>query len=185
MKRMLPTLCLASLLVGCSEKTTASLEVFKQRAENQLATAAGEAEVAVQLYRNQYAALKERLVRLKTMQHTFSEQLDEAYAAADQRRIELIELRLKDLNTKIPEAENNLREFYDIFQQQRKELQYLKEEVAVYQAAGSLSEDLGVTSGYEHRADTIKQLTTSLKERAKRAQSLLEVGRFEEKHIKQ
>lgn len=180
MKHLILATCAATLLVSCSEKTAASLDVLREKAENRLVAAAGEAEVATQLYRNQYAALKERLVRAKTIHHVLSDELDQAYATNNHRRITLIEGRLKDLNQKIPEAENNLREFYDIFQNQRMELQHLKEEIAIYKSAGSLSDTFSVTSDYERRADTIKQLTVTLKERAKRAQALLEVGKFEE-----
>lgn len=180
MKHLILTTCAASLLVGCSEKTTASFTVFKERAENRLVAAAGEAEVAIELYRNQYATLKERLVRAKTLQHVLSDELDQAYASNNQRRITLIEHRLKDINAKVPEAEKALKDFYDIFQTQRAELQHIKEEISIYKSAGMLNDTLSVTSDYERRAESIKQLTSTLKERAKRAQSLLEVGKFEE-----
>jgi hypothetical protein len=180
MKHFVLTVCIASLVSGCSEKTKASFEVFKQRAENQLVAAAGEAEVATELYRNQYAALKERLVRLKTTQHMLNDRLDEAYASNNQKLINVIEPTLRDINAKVPEAEKTLKEFFDIYQNQRVELQHLKEEIAIYKSAGSLSDTLSVTSDYEQRAESIKQLTDSLKKKAKRAQALLEVGKFEE-----
>ena len=119
-------------------------------------------------------------MRAKTLHHVLSDELDAAYASGNQRRINLIEGRLKDLNAKIPEAEKTLKDFYDIVQNQRQELQYLKEETAIYKSTGMLSNSLSVTSDYERRADNIKQLTNTLKEQAKRAQSLLEVGKFEE-----
>jgi hypothetical protein len=45
-------------LSGCSEKTSVALSVMKDKAEQQLVQAAGEGEVAVELYRQQYADLK-------------------------------------------------------------------------------------------------------------------------------
>ena len=182
MKHFLLTVCIASLVAGCSEKTKASFEVLKQKAENHLAAAAGEAEVATELYRNQYAALKERLVNLKTMRHVLNDRLDEAYASSNTRLANTIERSLKDLNEKIPEAEKTLKDFFDIYQNQRTELQHLKEEIAIFKSVGMLSDTLSVTSEYEQRADSIKQLTDSLKRKAKRAQSLLEVNKFEESY---
>jgi hypothetical protein len=77
------------LLGGCTEKTTVAMTVMRDRAESRLLVLAGEGEVAVELYRQQYADLKERLVRLKTILSQHRDSLEQAYASDDARRIKL------------------------------------------------------------------------------------------------
>jgi hypothetical protein len=43
-----------------------------------------------------------------------------------------------------------------------------------------LSESLALTSAHERRAETIQDLTQQVREKAKRAQSLMEVQQWEE-----
>ena len=180
MKHIILSTCIATLLVGCTEKSLVSFKIFRDKAEDALVEAAGEGEVAIELYRKQYAALKERLIKLKTLQGTFKEQLEQAYANNDPRRIVIYEARLKDFNESIPKAEKDLKEFYNIFQTQQAEIALLKEDIAVHQAASMVTNNTDVTSAYQKRADTIKQLTGRLKEHAKRAQAVLSVNTFEE-----
>lgn len=183
-KQIVLLVSLVTLMSGCSEKTEEAVKVLQDKFENKLVSAAGEGEVALGLYRNQYAVLKERLVRLKTLQKMFLEQVDFAYASNDQRRIGIYESQLMALNTKIPESEKALIEFYEIYQNQKRELFLLKDEISTYKAMGSLSDSLSVTSSYEKRAAHIKDLTNRLNEKAKRAKSLLEVNDLEETFIK-
>lgn len=184
MKQLILITTIASLMVGCTEKTEVALKVMRDRAENKLLVAAGEGEVVIELYRVQYATFKERLVRLKTIKAVMNEELDNAYAKDnDDRRINMYTEQLVRLNAKIPMAENTLREFYEIFEQQKQEIKNIKEETATYKAMGMLSDDLSVVSEHERRADTIKMLTANLKEKAKRAKAILETNDFEEGFI--
>jgi len=166
-------------LSSCTENSKVSLQVLRDKVENQLVAAAGEGEVAIELYRQQYATLKERLVKLKTLHAVLSDQLEYAYTGDDKRKILLYESKLKNLSEKIPVAENTLKEFYNIVQRERNEIKYLKDELSVHQALGSLSDSLSLTSEAEKRASNIKQLTLALKEKAKRAESILNVNEFE------
>jgi predicted RNase H-like nuclease (RuvC/YqgF family) len=172
------------LMTGCSEKTENAIKVMKDKAESRLVTIAGEGEVAIQMYMNQYATLKEKLVRMKTLQYLFNERLDEAYAANDSRRITLYTNHVKQLNEKVPQAEVELREFYDIFQLQKNEIRLLKDELASYKAMGNLSDSLGVTSEYEKRGTHIQELQGILKEKVQRAKSLMNVNAMEEGYTK-
>jgi hypothetical protein len=172
------------LLVGCTEKAGVALQVLRDKAENKLVEAAGEGEVAIELYRSQYAALKEKLVCIKTLQKQYQEEVDNAYATADPRRRKLYEGHLKDLNAKAGEAERGLQEFFAIYQHQREEIRLVKDEIASFRTAGALSDTLGVTSTFEKRAEDIRGLMAQLKEKANRARSLLEVNVFEETYTK-
>ena len=183
MKHIILSTCIATMLTGCTEKTLVSLKIFRDKAEDVMVEAAGEGEVAIELYRKQYAALKERLIKLKTLEGTFKEQLEQAYANNDPRRIQIYETRLKSFNESIPKAEKDLKEFYNIFQTQQAEIALLKEDIAVHQAASMVTNNTDVTSSYQQRADVIKQLTSRLKEHAKRAQAVLSVNTLEETFI--
>jgi hypothetical protein len=180
MKHIILGLSSVGLLVGCTEKTLVSLKVFRDKAEDVIVEAAGEGEVAIELYSKQYATLKERLIKMKTLESTFKEQLEQAYAKNDPRRVKIYEDRLKDFNVSVPQAEDDLKQFYNTFQTQQAEIALLKEDIAVHKAASMVTNNTDVTSSFQTRADTIKQLTAKLKEHAKRAQAVLSVNRFEE-----
>lgn len=173
-----------ALYVSFSEKANTAVKVIKDKSESRLVSIAGEGEVAIQMYINQYATLKEKLVRMKTLQYLFNERLDEAYAANDSRRMSLYSAHLKQLNEKVPQAENNLKEFFDIFQLQKNEIRLLKDELASYKAMGNLSDSLGITSEYEKRGAYIQELQRVLKEKVQRARSLMDVASFEETYTK-
>lgn len=183
MKQAITVLIGAALLTGCSEETTAAVKVLKKKSERQIVAAAGEAEVALELFKNQYASIKEKLIRLKTLHKLYDEKLDEAYAAKDVRKIHLYENQIKILNQKIPEAEGFLKDFYAIYQNQKQELYLLKEDTAIHQTMGSAVSPVAVYNEAEHRAEKIKELTDRLRERSKRAQSLVEVNQLEETFI--
>ncbi|MEI6715409.1 MAG: hypothetical protein WCO60_16755 [Verrucomicrobiota bacterium] len=170
-------------LGGCTEKAEVSMKVIRDKVENRFALAAGEEEVANELYMRQYADLKERLVKMKVMKKAFSENMDQLYASGDTRRAKLYGERIAFLDGKIPEAEKTLREFFEIYQTHKNEVRYLKDEAAVYTASSLLSGDLEVTSGYEKRAALIRQIKERLQTRAKRAEALMEVGQFEETFV--
>lgn len=173
------------MLVGCSEKAEVALKVFKTKAENRLVSAAGESEVLLALYQNQYAALKERLIRLKVAQKLCIENVDQAYTNPDDlKKINMYEGHLTVLNQKIPDAEAALQQFYDLYENQKVQLKLLKEELATYQLMGGLPTDMDIYSGCEKRAATIKDLNERLKEKLAKAKVTLEVNKFEETFIR-
>jgi hypothetical protein len=177
------SLLAAVLMTGCSEQVSASFKVLKDKSEKGLVSAAGEAEVAIELYKNQYGVLKERLIRLKTLQKIYSEKLDECYASNNPRQISLYESQLKALNQKVPEAENSLKEFYTIYQTQKQELSLIKESIATHQTMGFAIAPNDLVEDASGRAEQIRALTFRLKERAKRAEALVEVHQSEENFI--
>ena len=172
------------LYLSFSEKGSTAVKVIKDKSESRLVSIAGEGEVAIQMYMNQYATLKEKLVRMKTLQYLFNERLDEAYASNDSRRINLYSIHLKQLNERVPQAENGLKEFFDIFQIQKNEIRLLKDELVSYKAMGNLADNLSITSEYERRGAYIQELQGVMKERVQRARSLMDVGSFEETYTK-
>jgi len=170
-------------LVGCTEKTGIALTVFRDNTENKMMKVAGEGECALEMYRSQYSSFKERLVRLKTLQAVYQDELDAAYAKGDERRIGHYTKLQAELNNKIPEAENTLKEFFAVYEQQRAEVRFLKEEISSYKANASLINTTDTVMECEKRADVIKSLLADLKIKSKRAQSTFEVNSFEDKNV--
>lgn len=156
------------------------MTVMRDRAESKLLALAGEGEVAVELYRQQYADLKERLVRLKTILSQHRDSLEQAYASDDARRIKIYSDLVAQLSEKIPLAEAALREGYVVFETQREEIRRIKDEIASVRATGMLSDKLDIESDFQRRADLIRELTESLRNKLRRAQSLLEVNKTQD-----
>ena len=184
----------AFILSACSEKSEKALEVIKEKAEDKLVKAAGEGEVALKLSQKQYADLKEKLVRIKTLKVNSERQMQEAKANADRlrkegkedqaalndRRAEMYAKNLKFLTEREPAAEASLREYSALYEQQKEQIHMIKEEIATYKASGSLSDDLSVTSASSQRMETIKDLMGKLREQGDRAKALFEVGELEQ-----
>jgi hypothetical protein len=153
---------------------------MRDRGENRLLVLAGEGEVAIELYRQQYADLKERLVRLKTILSQHRDSLEQAYASDDARRIKIYTDLVAQLGEKVPLAEAALREGYVTLETQREEIRRIKDEIASVSASGMLSDKLTIESDFQKRADLIRELTESLRNKLRRAQSLLEVNNTQE-----
>lgn len=156
------------------------MTVMRDRAESRLLALAGEGEVAVELHRQQYADLKERLVRLKTILSQHRDSLEQAYASDDARRIKIYSELVAQLSEKVPLAEAALREGFVVFETQREEIRRIKDEIASVRATGMLSDKLDIESDFQKRADLIRELTESLRNKLRRAQSLLEVNKTQE-----
>lgn len=182
------------VLGGCSEKAQKAAEVLKEKAEDKLVKVAGEGEVALKLSQQQYADLKEKLVRIKTLKTTAERQMNEAKANAERfraagktdeaglndRRAAMYEKNLNFLKEREPQAEAGLREYSAVYEEQKQQIKLLKEEIEMYKASGSLNENLGVDSPVTKRADTIKDLMSKLQEKSDRAKALFDVGKVEE-----
>jgi 23S rRNA A2030 N6-methylase RlmJ len=168
----------AGMLAGCTEKTEVALRVLRDKAENKMMETAGEAEVAIELYRREFAGHKEHLVRLKTLMAVYQESLDQAYAANDDRRIQLYTRNVNLLTTRIPEAEKALMESLATLDREKEELRLLKDEIASLQAMGGYEGNESVISAAEKRREVIRDLTQRLREKAKRAKALLDTDAF-------
>lgn len=167
MKNLIFTVCVASMLTACTEKSAIALKVFRDKAEDAMIEQAGEPEVVLELSMKQYAALRGRLVKIRALHAMYSENLDRAYAANDPRRVGMYEKHVKYLQDSIPRAEAGLKEYYDYHQQLKIELQLLKEEIAVHSAVGDVPATPGVMSTYERRAESISKLIESLRLKSK------------------
>jgi hypothetical protein len=177
---LLPGLASLLLLSGCTDKTGVALGVMRDKAENRLLALAGEGEVAVELHRQQYADLKERLVQLKTLLSQHRDSLEQAYASDDARRIQIYTDLVTQLSDNIPKAESALREGRLAVEAQREEIRRIRDEIASVRAAGMISDTLELESDFQKRAALIRELTEGLRTKLRRAQALLEVNRTQE-----
>jgi hypothetical protein len=96
------------------------------------------------------------------------------------KRIQTYSDLVTQLAERIPPAEAALREGHLAFEAQREEIRRIKDEIASVRATGMLTENLDVESDFQRRAVLIRELTESLRNKLRRAQSLLEVNRTQE-----
>lgn len=159
---------------ACTEKTEVALKVLRDKAENKMLETAGEAEVAVELYRREFASHKEHLVRLKTLMAVHQESLDQAYASRDDRRIQIYARSVNLLGVRIPEAEKALLDSVATLNRGKEELRLLKDEIASLQSMGGYAGSESILSAAEKRQELIREITQRLREKSKRAKALLD-----------
>jgi hypothetical protein len=102
--------------------------------------------------------------------------LDEAYAAADTRMINVYEPLVKKILDQIPEAEKSLKEYYYTLQTEKAELGFLKESLLATQATGNITSKLE----YDNKSKEIRNLLTNVNMKLARANTMLEVADLEE-----
>jgi hypothetical protein len=186
-------LLLLCAVLGCSEKAQKAMEVLKEKSEDQLVKMAGEGEVALKLSQEQYAAYKEKLVRIKTLRSGMERMMEDANSNASRLRAEgapdkagiherqaaMYAKNLKFLAERQPLAEAALRDYGILYEQQKEQVKLLHEEIAAYKATGGLNDHLSVNVPIDQRKETIENLIRSLKAQSDRAKALFEVGEME------
>jgi hypothetical protein len=175
---------ICSILVGatfisCTEKTDVALTVFRDKQENKMLKAVGEGEAAIELLKRQYGVLKENLVRLKTIELHLSQEADHAIANNNLAKAHIIESKLSDLRGRIPKAENELQDFYFLYEHKKDEIRNLKDELNINIALAKTTPDLPSISNYEKRMESINDLVSSLREKVKRSEAILNVSTLE------
>jgi hypothetical protein len=178
---------------SCSEKSRASISALQTQSEDQLASFAGEGDVALELMKNQYTALKERLVKIKTLKRTMSRRASECESTAKrleaEGKAEMAERQnqlakrylanVEKLSTNDIAAEESLKSFAAEYVLFRDEIQVLKEEIEATKAMGGLSDDLGVENPFNKRMETVKDLKRKLQTKLDRAEALVDVHEIE------
>lgn len=181
-----------------SELGTAAARAMRDKVERNLVKEAGEAAVMLQLARNQYADLKERLVRLKTLISTYKREISSAdvgaksaeingqveMAAMHRQKGEVRKRMLAFLAEREPEAEASLKAFYLEYEKLKIQIDMLSDEVAVYQSSAGILDNNTPESPLRVRLDNIEGLRRSLQQQADRAKSLFDVANIEQKFSK-
>ena len=180
-------------LPSCSEKSRAAAKALHAKAEDKLVAAAGEGEVALELMKNQYGALKERLVKIKTLKRTMQRRAEEAEATAkrldaegkgsmaDQQRSlsTRYKANVEKLGVSEIKGEESLKSFSAEYKEFKMEVSVLKEEIESAKAMGGLADDLGTDSPLNTRMETVKDLKGKLQQQLDRANSLMDVNELE------
>ncbi len=178
---------------SCSEKSRTSLRSLQNQAEDKLASFAGEGDVALELMKNQYTSLKERLVKIKTLKRTMARRAAECEATAKrleaegktemaERQIQLADrynTNIDKLAAKDIEAAEALKSFAAEYVLFRDEIQVLKEEIEATKAIGGISDDLGVDNPFNKRMETVNELKKKLQIKLDRAESIVDVHDLE------
>lgn len=198
--RHLLTIGLALLGLGalitspsCSEKTRAAAKVLKGKAEDKLIAVAGEGDVALELMKNQYGDLKERLVKIKTLKRTMQRSAEDAEATAKrldaegkgsmadrQRKMaDRYKTNVEKLAAGEIKAEESLKSFAEEYKQYKMELSILKQEIESTKAMGGIADDLSSDNPLNTRMETVNDLKGKLQKQLDRAESLMEVNELE------
>ena len=181
------------ILPSCTEKGKAAVKVLHAKAENQLVAAAGEGDVAIELMKNQYGDLKERLVKIKTLKRTMQRRSEEAEATAKRfdadgkgpmadRQRELAtryKVNVEKLSVNEVKGEESLKAFAADYQEFKQEVSVLKEEIESAKAMGGLADDLSTDSPLNTRMETVKELKGKLQTKLDRAEALIDVNQIE------
>lgn len=181
------------VLPSCSEKGRAAAKVLHAKAEDQLVAVAGEGEVALELMKNQYSVLKERLVKVKTLKRTMERSVEECEATAKRLDAEgkgsmaerqrslanRYKANVKKLRVNEIESEEALKNFAADYKEFKQEVSILKEEIESAKAMGGLSDDLATDSPLNTRMESVQELKGKLQTQLDRADSLIEVNELE------
>ena len=155
--------------------------------------AAGEGDVAIELMKNQYGDLKERLVKIKTLKRTMQRRSEEAEATAKRfdadgkgpmadRQRELAtryKVNVEKLSVNEVKGEESLKAFAADYQEFKQEVSVLKEEIESAKAMGGLADDLSTDSPLNTRMETVKELKGKLQTKLDRAEALIDVNQIE------
>lgn len=178
-----------------SEVGQAAVAAIQKQEEQKLVQRAGEAAVIIELARKQYADLKERLVRIKTLKAGFERDLSDTTQKAEEARqagksdiAKLYEQKAESRKKLIqlvgerePEALKALEEYAATYEKLKVEVEMIQDEAAIYNASTGILNPSAPANTFKERLDRIGDLKASLAKQADRAKSLFEVTSLEEK----
>jgi hypothetical protein len=178
-----------------SEVGQAAVTAIQKQEEQKLVERAGEAAVIIELARKQYAELKERLVRIKTLKAGFERDLQETEQKGSEAKLagteEIAKMYtqkadsrknlIKLVNEREPAALKALEEYAVTYEKLKIEVELIQDEAAVHNASMGILNPSAPTNSLKDRLDRISELKSSLTKQADRAKSLFEVTSLEEK----
>ena len=178
-----------------SEMGKAAAQAIREKQERDLVKEAGEAAVILQLARQQYADLKERLVRIKTLKTGFERdmqatrsKMEEARRAGKEeiasmyaKKVEQRQRMVAFMTEREPLAEQALKDYSLEYEKIKIEVELLQDDVDAFNAATGVLNASGPDNPLRQRLDTIDELKQALTKHADRAKSLFDVSEIEEK----
>lgn len=178
-----------------SEVGKAAADAIREKEEKKLVARAGEGAVALQLARKQYAELKERLVRIKTLRQGFERDLKSSQAKSEEslkagkadiaemysKKSEMRRQMISVMSEREPQAEKALQDYAIEYEKLKVEVELLQDEIAMHNAATGILDSKGPDNPLKKRLDHIDELKKELGRCADRAKSLYDVSQIEEK----
>lgn len=178
-----------------SELGKAAAQAIRENQERDLVKEAGEAAVILQLARQQYADLKERLVRIKTLKTGFERDLkttqvkvDEARKAGKAEIADMYSQKVAQrqrmvafMTEREPLAEQALKDYALEYEKINVEVELLQDDVDAFSAATGILNANGPSNPLRERLDTIGALKQAMTKHADRAKSLFDVSEIEDK----
>ena len=176
-----------------SEVGKAAAQAIRDNQEKDLVKQAGEAAVILQLARKQYADLKEKLVRIKTLKTGFERDLKTTQVKVDEARragkteianmyaqkMDQRQRMVSFMTEREPQAEQALKDYAVEYEKIKVEVELLQDDVDAYNAATGILDASEPSNPLRQRLDTITELKQALTKHADRAKSLFDVSEIE------
>ena len=176
---LLATFCFTS---SCTEKSRASIRALHNKAEDQLASAAGEGRVAMELMKKEYQkrSYERRVGEREALARQLAQDGQPEKAASQSELAATDRTRVEMLSRKELAATEALKSFAAEYKAFEERITTIEEELESEKAIGGLGDNLGVDNPSKARMETIGDMEKKLKEKLDRAKSIVEVQEIEE-----
>jgi hypothetical protein len=175
---------------GCSEKVNASLEVAKDRLEEEIVNSVGKGQVALKLQQRHIAHLKERLIEAKTLRKVYQQKAARLAASSTVQAVEQgnfegatesdssYETFIQRLEEMEKTGERSLKLALDNHQQLREKITFLEERKSMLDALGNLSDNANEGTSNRGATAEVRILIEELERDLLRAEAQLEVAQL-------
>lgn len=169
-----------------SEQTAASVQVLREKSEAKLADTAGTGDVALRMHKEQFAALKEQLVKIKSLRIGNQRRTVSTVAASKEARSKgqeeladrlleqarLYEQQVAALSAKESAASQTLMDYGKLYEAKCAVIRLKQDEIASLNASTAISNQGPISD----RLEVIRQLEEQLQKQADRAKAAMEVA---------
>jgi len=162
--------------LSCSDRSKASFEVLKGKAENELVNVAGKGDVALQMYRNRHEQITTNLINIKANIRTIERKLDAPRAEnmdpdiADRMQATYL-TNLERLRVAESDAEQLLAESAVRYEQLRQKVGLIQEQISLAKSM----EQVGINSESGQLTREVNGLVDEMERELDAAEAALEV----------
>jgi multidrug efflux pump subunit AcrA (membrane-fusion protein) len=112
--KLLPLFLILFAPLGCSEDTTAAIDVVKKRITDQIYGLIDKGDIAIQKYENKIHQVRDNLIKVKVARNTFERKLEaRQISLASQQQAGVSQAKIHLLKNLIQEMETFLQQVYD------------------------------------------------------------------------
>ncbi len=157
MSKFLPFLILVALL-GCDEDGIATIDVVKNRVNNQIQTLVGKGDIALQKYDNKITQVKKDLVKVKVSRKTFEQKLAgkksslaslETNPQANGQKISLLNTTIQQMETLLQQISVTEIKLAEAFTTLTNNRELVKGKIAALQAKRDMLEAMRTVQEYD------------------------------------